>query len=338
MKILITGLLFFVAVVTKAQTITTVGGNSHTGSKGILCATNAVNHAENINSSSPADYAQFNLLAGVGCSYYLHSTLSSIGAAGTNAGFHIESLNLLDLFSGITIETYLNGRLQETASGGSLLSLLNGGRGDLYFKTTKAYDALRINISPVVSVANNLRVYWGFGDNSSVATLPLHVQELKLTAQQHSAELQWKLQNSADLKTVVIEKSFDGETFIPVAYLQKQPTQDYTYREPHSQKAWFRIKAVQNDDNTVFSKAILFQPAYRQTASVSPNPAKGNRIVVKGSWSAVQKVPYIIYNATGGAVQSGVLQQEGAIDISNLEKGFYIIKTGDGASCKWSKL
>jgi Secretion system C-terminal sorting domain len=39
---------------------------------------------------------------------------------------------------------------------------------------------------------------------------------------------------------------------------------------------------------------------------------------------------YTIYNSLGGIINSGIISGDGKINISNLEKGFYFIKTEDG--------
>jgi uncharacterized repeat protein (TIGR01451 family)/gliding motility-associated-like protein len=86
--------------------------------------------------------------------------------AGTYVGYRIDTGGLLNvnLLGSITIRTYLNGALKETATGSSLLGLgLLNGVGNNYvvgFNTTKSFDAIEISIGSLASLLNSIDVYY----------------------------------------------------------------------------------------------------------------------------------------------------------------------------------
>ncbi|MFV8337353.1 beta strand repeat-containing protein, partial [Flavobacterium sp. RSP29] len=87
-------------------------------------------------------------------------------SAGKYVGYKIDTGELLsaDLLGLITISTYLNGTLRETASGSSLLGvgLLNGS-GNNYtigFNTTKSFDAIEISKASLVGVSSSIDIYY----------------------------------------------------------------------------------------------------------------------------------------------------------------------------------
>ena len=92
---------------------------------------------------------------------------NSTYAAGSRAGFVVEdpgSLLQLTLLQGITLRTYLNGGLRDTATYGGLLDLdllgLTGisGRTLVTFTTTQTFDEVRIGYSALVGALSSIDV------------------------------------------------------------------------------------------------------------------------------------------------------------------------------------
>jgi len=74
---------------------------------------------------------------------------------------------LLDasILGSLRLHTYLNGVLQETASGASLLglSVLPDSKPLVTFQATKPFDAVSLERSDAVAALDNLRLYYGVG-------------------------------------------------------------------------------------------------------------------------------------------------------------------------------
>ncbi|MES2517960.1 MAG: hypothetical protein V4585_07625, partial [Bacteroidota bacterium] len=145
---------------------TSIDGNN-TGITGLACVSCSVNDAQNIISSSTTDYATISLAVSVGStgSVAVKDNLTSY-AAGTFAGFNISNPNFVNVnvLSGITIRTYLNGALRESSNSGTLVSLnstlLNGTGEQLAgFVTTLSFDEVKLEVTNLLGVLNNTRVY-----------------------------------------------------------------------------------------------------------------------------------------------------------------------------------
>lgn len=234
-----------------AQTFTTSGGVHSTGSSSIVCAAGVYSNSNNINSTTLADWVDFSLIAGVGCSYWIHSTLNGNATANTYAGFHIRSGNILNLLTGMQIRTYQSGVLQETVSGGSLLSILSGTEGDVYFHTSQPYNEVRLVVSGLVSVAYNLDIFYGFGSANipDAFVLPLRFSPLQANRDGEEVNLNFRLWSAEKLSSIVLERSSNGKEFFPVQIVAKQDGEDYRLKDKHTQTAYYRVKASASSKN-----------------------------------------------------------------------------------------
>ncbi|MCA0234719.1 MAG: hypothetical protein LCH91_29985 [Bacteroidetes bacterium] len=145
---------------------TSISG-SNTGISGVACVGCSVTDASNAISSSATDYATITMAVSAGSvgSLAVKDQITDY-PAGTFAGFNISNPGLIgaNLLSGITIKTYLDGALQETSSTGTLLSLnsiLLTGTGEqlVGIVTTAAFDEVKIEISNLLGVLSETRVY-----------------------------------------------------------------------------------------------------------------------------------------------------------------------------------
>ncbi|MFN3752447.1 T9SS type A sorting domain-containing protein [Flavobacterium sp.] len=144
------------------------------GISGLACVACVVNDIGNVITASTSDYARITITAGVieTGSIAVKDQLFTY-PPGTFAGFTIKDLNTIleaDLFQSLTILTYNNGMLQETKSGGQLLSLsllvpiFGSGPGfyNVGFKATLPFDEIRIRVGSLASVISNINVYGAF--------------------------------------------------------------------------------------------------------------------------------------------------------------------------------
>jgi len=130
--------------------------------------TDKVNNPAQAADNDPTNFATFSSLLAVSCPAQLQVGLNGTAPAGYQAGFVVgQDNNLLDvsLLSHLTLKTYKNGVLQETASGASLLglSLLPDNKSLLNFKSTMPFDAVAIERNDGVALLDNLRLYYGVG-------------------------------------------------------------------------------------------------------------------------------------------------------------------------------
>ncbi|HEX8504732.1 MAG TPA: T9SS type A sorting domain-containing protein [Hymenobacter sp.] len=144
-------------------------GTSHAGVVSV-CANAGVANPQNAVDGDLTNYAQFNSLATVSCPSALSVKLATGVPApgGYYAGFVIGNDGLLDLsvLSGLRVSTYRNGvATGESASGAGVLELraLPDGKSQVSFPTKLPFDEVRIERVGVLSVLDNLELYYGFG-------------------------------------------------------------------------------------------------------------------------------------------------------------------------------
>ncbi len=133
-----------------------------------VCAASTVVNPQYAVDNSLTNYAAFTTLAGVGCASTLQVKLAgTVPGQGYRAGFVVGSAGLLDvgLLNGLRLRTFLGGVEQEASGAGSLLNvqLLADDQAFVSFPATKAFDGVSIERSAAVALANDLRLYYGFG-------------------------------------------------------------------------------------------------------------------------------------------------------------------------------
>ncbi|WP_281228990.1 DUF7507 domain-containing protein [Flavobacterium aquiphilum] len=161
-------------------TFPVVVDNSKTGVDGVACVSCAVDDTNNVLTASTTDYARIRVAAGViaPSSIAVLDQLSTY-PKGTFAGFTIRdrnSLVQLDLFSALTVSTYLDGVFQESRNAGNLLNLslltpYGSGSGiyNVGFRATKSFDEIRITVGSLASVINDIDVFGAFVNTSGTS-------------------------------------------------------------------------------------------------------------------------------------------------------------------------
>ncbi|TGD81597.1 T9SS type A sorting domain-containing protein [Hymenobacter wooponensis] len=132
-----------------------------------VCTNSSVSNPGNAVDGDLTNYASFSSLLNVNCPTTLQTQLEGKAPAGYQAGFVVGSGSLLDakVLSGLTVTTYLNGVPQESGNGAQLLDLnaLSGGQYAVSFESTKAFDRVEIRQNSLLGLADDLRIYYGFG-------------------------------------------------------------------------------------------------------------------------------------------------------------------------------
>ena len=153
---------------TQLMGLTSNSGSTTPGQYSTTGCTGKIDNAGNAVDSSRTNYATFGSLLSVGCNPQLQVALTGTAPGNYKAGFVIgQNNNLLDVsvLSGLTLRTYKNGVLQETASGASLLglSVLPDSKSLVSFQATMPFDAVSIERTDAVAALDNLQLYYGVG-------------------------------------------------------------------------------------------------------------------------------------------------------------------------------
>ncbi|MDO7884794.1 T9SS type A sorting domain-containing protein [Hymenobacter sp. CA2-7] len=148
--------------------LTSNASGSNVGQYRVTGCTDKVNNAAQTVDNDPTNYATFSSLASVNCPAQLMVNLTGTAPGTYKAGFVVgQGNNLLDVsvLSHLTLKTYKNGVLQETASGASLLglSVLPDGKSLINFQASQPFDAVSIERNDAVALLDDLRLYYGVG-------------------------------------------------------------------------------------------------------------------------------------------------------------------------------
>jgi hypothetical protein len=154
---------------------------SLTGVDNTVCALCAVQNTGNVIDADSSNFASIQVVAGVltPASIAVRDA-KTVYPVGTFAGFNIRSVGniiQLNLLNSITISTYRNGAFLESRSGSNLINLTllinifstGTGRYNTGFVTTQAFDEIRISVSSLASVINNVEVYGAIVDTRTSA-------------------------------------------------------------------------------------------------------------------------------------------------------------------------
>lgn len=161
-----------------------IGGKDHlpvyinserTGTSGLVGASK-IEDPWNVVDSDPNKYADVQVIAGVAGNASI-SVVDAINVypAGTVAGFVVSTeqagLLQLNLFQSLTLTTYLDGTMQESASGNDLLNLdllglivITGAEFQPSFRTTLPFDEVQISFGGIAGVLNHVHVYSALAD------------------------------------------------------------------------------------------------------------------------------------------------------------------------------
>lgn len=141
--------------------------NSLTGISGV-CIGCAVTNTANVINANTSDFGNIFMLVGVGAQGSIGLNVGATIPAGYDAGFAIAKNGggLIDVqvLNSTFIETYMNGTLQESKPFSNLAdaTLLSGNIESISFKTTLAFNQMRVRINSLAALAVNVNVYYGF--------------------------------------------------------------------------------------------------------------------------------------------------------------------------------
>lgn len=144
-------------------------GYSVNAGRSELCLLCSVDNAANVVNSNLTDEASMKVTVGALAYTYVRVIGTEPQAAGRRVGFVVRRPGSpldLGVLPGLTLVTLLNGQVQETRSGASLLDLALLAPGDeaqtVSFQTSKAFDSVELRFGGVVGALTELRVRYAF--------------------------------------------------------------------------------------------------------------------------------------------------------------------------------
>lgn len=207
------------------------------------------------------------------------------------------------------------------------------------------------------SVTERMYAVWfkDFAYNAPVvATLPVKLTSFTASLRQDQAkvDLKWTTASEINVSHFVIEKSYDGKNFsdagVMFAYGSMSEKANYSFADNINGSGqpiiYYRLRSVDNDSKIQFSEIRIIRIG-KQAESLAlmtyPNPVAGElRVTVPSAWQG-KSLLIELFNQGGQrikALKTGSASQTETIMVSDLNKGFYIVKASCGIEIAQQKV
>lgn len=241
--------------------------------------------------------------------------------------FNLQSIRLYD-WGGISpvIATYNNGILIGSISP----SLPTNGTAVVLSQSGALTPSLFQNIDEIrmYPQGGNPAFWIAMNDISLGATpLPVSLTRFGATLQQdNKVKLSWETAMELNSKDFIIEQSIDGINFKEAGSVTAMGNSNVTtiysfLTRPIAQKSFFRLKQMDRDDQSAYSKIAIATPIdHNSTLTVYPNPATNQLYVT----SLNELNEFHIYNLTGVLAKTVTAKGKAiVINIADLPPGSY---------------
>ncbi|MFS8082770.1 MAG: T9SS type A sorting domain-containing protein, partial [Ginsengibacter sp.] len=161
----------------------------------------------------------------------------------------------------------------------------------------------------------------------------------------NGVNLSWQTSTEIANKGFEIQRSIDGlNNWTDVAFIagagNTNEKQNYSYNDllPLKGNNYYRLKQINFDGQATYSSIRTVRFAQLSGLSLYPTLAQSNITVEVGSADILNTI-ISVYDGQGRMVQQErLISQKQQINISNLQKGMYLLKLQNGASERFVKL
>jgi hypothetical protein len=201
----------------------------------------------------------------------------------------------------------------------------------------------------------NYAVYFkNFTYTAPVVSLPVKLASFTamLSQDQNKVNLDWETASENNVSHFSIEKSYDGRTFsdagLVFAFGNTTEKKNYRFADNVKNTAqpiiYYRLRSVDNDGKSELSEVRIIRLGHQEELvklTTYPNPVANElRVTVPGSW---QNKPVVIemFNQAGQRLKATAVpnaSQTETINVSDLGKGFYVIKASCGTEIAQQKI
>jgi hypothetical protein len=181
----------------------------------------------------------------------------------------------------------------------------------------------------------------------SDCALPIHLFNFEASLKGNAVSLKWFSLQEKSVNYYIIEKSYDGIHFYPIATIStKENTSisEYTYLDPVDKigTLYYRIIEHQINNNTFISEMKHVTPVEPISITVKPNPAK-DAITITGNIEVNEVVSVKLVSVTGSVVfeQSELTSTNiysKTINIENQANGMYYLYVYSSSQTHFTKI
>jgi len=175
-----------------------------------------------------------------------------------------------------------------------------------------------------------------------IVPLPVNLTDFAVKAVNGSAQLSWKTTHEQNSRVFAIENSRDGEQWTRIGSVKATGNSvipcyySYVHNQPFVGQNYYRLKTVDLNGASETSKIIPLTITMSAGIRIYPSPVSDHFIAeINGFQDAL---PYIILDANGKEVNSGVIRQNNQrISVQDLATGVYFFKVGKFEAVKFLK-
>ncbi len=160
----------------------------------------------------------------------------------------------------------------------------------------------------------------------SGAALPIRLSDFSGTVMKDHNLLSWKADMIQDVEKMILQKSSDGTVFENLSDINTSNWQNGEARDNAPfDKTFYRLKIINTDGSTDFSKVIYLQRTSNSLVQVYPNPVK-NLLNIRISNPVAEPLLLRLYNSSGQLVAEKTLSANtlnSGLSTSHLSNGVY---------------
>jgi hypothetical protein len=209
------------------------------------------------------------------------------------------------------------------------------------------------NTTPPVDILNDLAKYhtngtlhnFALNGNTSnwvsVSALPVNLINFTGTNKDGANLLQWSTASEQNSSRFEVQRSENGSDFSTVGSVAAAGNSDklinYQYEDKplsNASQYYYRLKMVDKDGATKYSSVVLIRNSAATLSLVYPNPAS-DRITISINGTTLLNTKALLTDVNGKVLQTISLTQSSTpVNISQYQRGMYVVKFSDGSSVK----
>lgn len=170
-------------------------------------------------------------------------------------------------------------------------------------------------------------------DPVSCTVVPITLKSFSTSRNEKNIVLVWETASEINSSGFEVQYSRNGNDFPALTWIEARGTErsettyNYTHENPGSGLHYYRLKMVDLDGRVQYSdtRSVLIRPG--EGIDIFPNPTTG---IIRIHGLEEDITSYEVYNVLGQRLKFGNLDQGQAVDISQLQKGMYVLTLKNG--------
>jgi photosystem II stability/assembly factor-like uncharacterized protein len=163
-------------------------------------------------------------------------------------------------------------------------------------------DIIMNNQSLTFNTGSNITSFSQFTINNESAVLSVELLGFNAVLNQEKVDLSWSIADEKEVNNYIIERSFDGKTFVPLTQHNKGIFST-TDEAPQYGTNYYRLKIVEHDNHITYSsiKTVIFEGLKNNNFKIYPNPTS-DRLNIEFIAERPQTVELELMNVNGQIV------------------------------------